>query len=70
LKADQQRQAWNKEWQHLHELGSQAEYDHSSNHTTQLVSEDMTTNNNDELLTLEWSKDTKNKMQTEALDEN
>jgi hypothetical protein len=34
------------------------------------VNEDMTTDNDNELLTMEWSKDTKNKMQTEALDEN
>jgi hypothetical protein len=70
LKADQERQARNKEWQCLHELGSQAEYNHSSNRATQLVSEDMTMDNDNKLLTLEWSKDKKHKMQTEALDEN
>ena len=69
LKADQERQARNEEWRRLHELGSPAEYDHSLNRATQLVSEDKTTDNDNELLTLEWSEDTKNKMQTEALDE-
>jgi arabinogalactan endo-1,4-beta-galactosidase len=68
--ADRERQARNKEWQCLHESGSQAVYEHSSNCATQLVSEGMTMDNDNELLTLEWSKDTEHKMQTEALDEN
>jgi hypothetical protein len=66
LKADQERQARNEEWRCLHELGSPVEYDHSLNRATQLVSGDKTRDNN-VLLTLEWSEDTKSKMQTEAL---
>jgi hypothetical protein len=70
LKADRERQPRNEEWRRLHELGSPVEYDHSPNRATQLASEDMTTYNDNEPLTLEWSEDTKNIMQTEVLDEN
>lgn len=43
--------------------------DHPFNHAPQLFSEDEVTDNNDELLNLEWSNNATNKMQTEAFDE-